>query len=95
MLKDVVAVQYLDGYRLHVRFEDGVEGNVDLGPVLAFTGVFEPLRDPAEFARARVEPDLGTVCWPGGADIDPVVLYELVSSSAAPDLGSHRKTAAR
>lgn len=37
-------------------------------------GVFAPLRDPAAFAQVRVHPELGTVVWPGGADLDPAVL---------------------
>jgi hypothetical protein len=30
MLKDIVSVKPLDGYRLHLGFEDGVEGVVDV-----------------------------------------------------------------
>jgi hypothetical protein len=75
MLKDVVAAKVLGDYRLHLRFEDGAEGVVDLEPHLSFRGVFEPLRDPAYFARVRVDPELGTVVWPNGADVDPDVLY--------------------
>jgi hypothetical protein len=37
--------------------------------------VFAPLREPARFAELRVDPELGTICWPGGADLDPDVLY--------------------
>ena len=55
MLKDIVAAQALGDYRLHLRFEDGVEGVVDLAPDLSFRGVFEPLRDPAYFALVRVD----------------------------------------
>jgi hypothetical protein len=75
MLKDVIAVRSLGGYRLHLCFEDGVEGVVDLSPHLSFRGVFEPLSDPAFFARVRVDSELGTVVWPNGADLDPDVLY--------------------
>jgi hypothetical protein len=48
---------------------------VDLAPVLSFRNMFEPLRDSDYFAQVRVEPELGTVCWPNGADLDPDVLY--------------------
>jgi hypothetical protein len=75
MLKDIVAANALGGHRLHLRFEDGVEGVVDLASHLGFRGVFEPLRDPAWFAQVRVDPELGTVVWPNGADLDPDVLY--------------------
>jgi hypothetical protein len=75
MLKDIVAANALGDYRLHLRFEDGVEGVVDLAPHLTFRGVFEPMRDPAWFAKVRVDRELGTVVWPNGADLDPDVLY--------------------
>jgi hypothetical protein len=75
MLKDIVAVTPLDDYRLHLKFEDGAEGVIDLAPHLSFQGVFEPLRDPAYFAQVRADTELGTVVWPNGADLDPDVLY--------------------
>ena len=56
-----------------------MEGEVDLEPLLSFHGVFAPLRDPAYFARVRVNPDVGTICWPNDADWDPLVLYSLVT----------------
>jgi hypothetical protein len=37
--------------------------------------VFEPLHDPDVFAQVRVDAELGTVVWPGGADIAPEYLY--------------------
>jgi hypothetical protein len=74
MLKDVVDARTLGDYRLYLRFEDGVEGSIDLAPILSFRGVFAPLRDPAYFAQVRVDRELGTVVWPNGADLDPDVL---------------------
>jgi hypothetical protein len=82
MLQDVTKVEYLAGYKLRLRFEDGAEGVVDVAELISFTGVFEPLKDKAYFARVRVDPDIGTVCWPNGADIDPDVLYAAVTGEA-------------
>ena len=48
---DVVEVQPRGDYRLWLRFSDGTEGVIDLGPELDFRGVFAPLRDPHYFAR--------------------------------------------
>ena len=79
MLKDVVAAHAAGDYRLHLRVEDGVEGLVDLAGVLSFRGIFEPLRDRSYFAKVRVDPELGTVVWPNGADLDPDVLYGRVT----------------
>jgi hypothetical protein len=79
MLVDVVEARPLGGYRVHLRFEDGVEADLDLGELIRFEGVFAPLREPARFAELRVHPELGTICWPGGADLDPDVLYALAT----------------
>ncbi len=79
MMIDVVEVRPLDGHRLFVRFEDGVHGEVNVTDLVRLDGVFAPLRDPARFAEVRVNPELGTVCWPSGADLDPDVLYAKVS----------------
>jgi len=79
MLKDVTEVQAVGGYRLRLRFEDGVSGEVDVSEMIEFRGVFAPLRDEAEFARVRIDRESGTIVWPGGADLDPDVLYAAVS----------------
>ncbi len=79
MLNDVVEVEPRGEYRLWLRFQDGVQGEVDLRPALTFQGVFAPLRDSTYFARVRVNPELGTICWPNDADWDPLVLYSLVT----------------
>lgn len=79
MLKDVVEVRPLGGYRLFLRFEDGAQGEVDLEAHLTFRGVFAPLRDPDEFACVRLDHELGTVVWANGADLDPDVLYARVT----------------
>jgi hypothetical protein len=42
---------------------------VDLSPILAQGGVFEPLRDPQVFATAEVEPDGRTLFWRVGEDV--------------------------
>ena len=78
-LKDVVEAHIVEGYRVRLRFEDGVTGELDLSDVIRFEGVFEPLRDPATFAGLSVSPDLGTICWPNGADLDPDVLYARIT----------------
>lgn len=81
MMKDVVGVKPLDGFRLHVRFEDGVEGEIELAGLIRFEGVFAPLLDSARFSEVRVHPEIGTVCWPNGADLDPDVLYARISGN--------------
>jgi len=88
MLKDIIAVQPLEAYQLHIRFEDGVEGVVDLNQLVQFSGVFAPLRDPTYFAQVQVHPELGTIVWDNGADLDPDVLYATVSGQEIPNYES-------
>ena len=85
MLRDVVAAEPLAGYRLRLRFDDGVEGIVDIRARVPFDGVFTLLRDPDYFCRVKVDPELGTVVWPNGADLDPTVLYRAVTGKPLPD----------
>ena len=70
----VVEARYLGGYRVWLRFDDGLEGEVDLESVL-WGPVFEPLKDPAYFANFSI--DL-TLTWPNGADIAPESLHRRV-----------------
>jgi len=65
-------------YRVKLRFDDGQEGEVDIASLVTFTGVFEPLKDPAYFARVMVHQESGTIVWPNGADLDPVILHDLI-----------------
>lgn len=87
MLKDIVEVLPLDDYRLRLKFEDGVEGVVDVAKMIRFEGVFAPLRDRAKFLEVRVDREIGTIAWPNGADLDPDVLYACISGEAIPQLG--------
>lgn len=82
MLYDVTAVRALAPYRIWVRFEDGLEGEVDLSD-LAGRGVFERwIQNPSEFSQATVDPESGTVVWPGGLDVAPDRLYHDVARGA-------------
>jgi uncharacterized protein DUF2442 len=66
----------LGHYQLRLTFDDGLTGDVDLSYLRDWGGVFAPLADPAIFADVRVDPEIGTITWPNGADLAPGVLYE-------------------
>lgn len=68
----------LDGYRVHVRFEDGTAGEVDLSYLSEYGGVFEPLCDLEYFRQLRADRDAGTIVWPNHADLAPETLYAAV-----------------
>ena len=72
----LVEAEPRDGYVVSVAFEDGTAADVDLGYLVEYGGVFEPLKDPAYFAELRADAEAGTIVWPNDADIAPETLYE-------------------
>ena len=81
MLYDVVAAEARPGFKVWVRFENGVEGEADLSD-LAGKGVFKRwTENPAEFEQVSVDSGSGTVTWPGGLDVAPDRLYAEVQRS--------------
>jgi hypothetical protein len=86
-LPRVTDARWLGGHRVFLVFSDGVAGEVDLGEEL-WGEVFEPLRDPAYFARFEVD---DTLVWPNGADFAPEFLHERARRAARPTAGSGRR----
>ena len=81
MLVDITEVEVVGRYGLRLRFADGTMGEIDVSKSVDFRGVFSALRDESEFAKVRINEELGTVTWPCGADLDPDVLYASVKGS--------------
>jgi hypothetical protein len=84
MLHDIVEAHPLDGHRLFLTFDDGASGTIDLGAMIRFDGVLAPLCDADYFAQVRVDPELGTVVWPNGADLCPDVLHARLTGQELP-----------
>ena len=80
MMPRVVEAKHLGGYRVWLRFKDGLEGVLDLQAEL-WGEVFEPLKDVREFAKVMVNSDLHTIVWPNGADLSPTWLYAEVKAA--------------
>jgi hypothetical protein len=74
MLRYVTKARYLGGHRVRLCFDDGVVGDVDLGPFLNGP-VFQPLKDPTYFAGFGVD---HTLVWPNHADFAPEFLREKI-----------------
>lgn len=68
-------------HSLRLAFNDGTTKQVNVTPLLDGP-IFEPLRDPAYFARVTLDATCGTVVWPNGADFAPEALHELEADSA-------------
>ncbi|MBW8060298.1 MAG: DUF2442 domain-containing protein [Solirubrobacterales bacterium] len=80
---DITEVAIVRHGVLKLTFADGLSSKVDVlgrmrGPV------FDDARTPEGFAKVAVDPETGTVVWPGGADLAPDTLYERVRSGAWP-----------
>ncbi|MGH9379980.1 MAG: DUF2442 domain-containing protein [Thermoanaerobaculia bacterium] len=80
---DVIEAVVIRHGVLMLSFADGTKGEVDVldrmrGPV------FEAARKPEGFAKVAVDSELGTVVWPGGADLAPDTLYDRVRTGTWP-----------
>jgi hypothetical protein len=72
----ITAAEALRPYWVRLTFSDGAVKEVDLGDLISTGPVFAAMRESQEvFARVRVNPESGTVEWPGEVDFDPDVLY--------------------
>ena len=79
MTPKIVFAEYVDEYRVRLRFQDGAEAEIDLKDEL-WGEVFEPLKDPAVFRGFCLNEELNTLTWSTGADFSPEFLYEQVAA---------------
>ena len=75
MILHVLEAKYERGYMIHLKFNDGAEGFVDLAGEL-YGEMFAPLKDMEKFKAFRVDPELNTIVWENGADLAPEFLHE-------------------
>lgn len=74
----------LEGYRLWLRYENGVEGEVDLSD-LAGRGVFVAWQDRAFFEAVRID-EAGAIAWGEDIDLCPDALYLRLTGKAPEDI---------
>ncbi len=74
----ITAVESLDGLWIRATFSNGAVKEIDLSGLLSGGGVLAPIHDNRDlFEQVRVNPESGTIEWPGEIDLDPEVLYGL------------------
>jgi hypothetical protein len=73
----VTEAKWVRDFIIHLRFNDGREGAVDLRDEL-YGRVFEPLRDVTVFQAIELHPELHTIVWRNGADFAPEFLHSRV-----------------
>jgi hypothetical protein len=91
-MKQIIAFEVLDNYRVRLRFDDGVEGVADLSALVG-KGVFAAWRD-YEFFRQAYVADYGSLTWPGELDLCPDALWLQVTGKQPEDLFPNLKTLA-
>jgi hypothetical protein len=62
-------------YTLRISFDDNSSQTIDFWPILRGE-LYGPLRDRTLFERVRLDPEIGTLAWPNGADFDPATLHD-------------------
>ena len=83
MLFDIVEVKIIRNYILYLRFENGVDGQIDISKIVPFEGIFSQFQDLSYFATVTINPELGTIVWDNGADLAPDYLYSVISGEVA------------
>jgi hypothetical protein len=81
----ILTARPLAGYRLQVRFNDGLEGIFHVEPERR-GGVFLKLLDARVFNAVAVNPDFGCIEWPGGVDLCPDTMHQALADAPAESL---------
>ena len=75
MTPKITNVHFVEKYKLHIYFNDGSNGEINLEHELSGE-IFEPLIDISFFKQFYIHPELHTISWPNGADFAPEFLYD-------------------
>ena len=81
---DITDVFVLGHGVLRLEFADGLIGDIDVLDRMRGR-VFAAARTHDGFAKASVDAELGTVVWPGSADLAADSLYDWVRTGRWPD----------
>jgi hypothetical protein len=82
MFIHIAEAKYMRDYVLWIKFDNGVEGEVDLSAEL-WGEMFEPLRNVEFFRRFHVDNEINTIVWDNGADMAPDFLHSLLLKEQA------------
>ena len=79
-----IKVQALEGYRLWIRYSDGVEGVVNLGDLVG-KGVFALWEDYQEFQKVYIGAG-GAIAWGDEIDLCADALYLRITGKKPEDI---------
>lgn len=74
----------LPNYKLHIRYADGVEGDVDLSHLVG-KGVFALWNDPRAFHSVSIGPS-GEIRWSDQVDLCADALYMEITGKSPEDV---------
>ena len=74
----IVACKALPSYRVWIRFDDGLEGIVDLNDLVG-KGIFKAWESTEFFNQVRVNTKTDTLAWGEDIDLDSYVLRDKIS----------------
>jgi hypothetical protein len=76
-MKWVTEAKHIKFYEIWLKFNDGIEGVVDLESTITndHREIFKELKEPEQFTRFKVDAD--TIVWENGLDLAPEYLYDL------------------
>ena len=87
-----IEVKALEGYRLWLRYSDGVSGEVDLSD-MAGRGVFEAWTAPGCFEQVHIAPHRA-IAWNDDLELCPDALYLEITGKSFEDLPEEMETLA-
>ena len=91
-MKRIVTVKPRPGYRVWLKFSDGVEGEADLSH-LAGKGVFEIWRDVSVFEQVKAG-EFGELTWKEGVDLCADSLYLQVTGKGLEEISEKSSSTA-
>jgi hypothetical protein len=77
-------VKALPDFRLRLRYDDGIEGVVDVSDLIG-RGVFAAWEEPGFFERAHVAPH-GAIAWSEEIELCPDALYLRLTEQSPEDV---------
>ncbi len=74
MISNPVEVKALDNYKIQIRFEDGISGQIDLSS-LNGKGIFKAWNDYKKFKSVYIDKETKSIAWDNNIKLDTENLY--------------------